>query len=48
MFYDAVHIQVIQIKEICVSMVCNGEKSELLKQAMVKNKKITKNYDGRT
>lgn len=48
MSYDAVYIQVIQIREICVRMVCNGEKPELLKSVMVKNKKMTKNYDGRT
>jgi hypothetical protein len=46
--YDALHLKVIQIKVICVSIVCNGEKPELLNSVVVKNKKTTKYYDGRT
>lgn len=45
---DTMHMKVIKIKEICVSVVCNGEKPELLKSVVAKNKKTTKNYDGRT
>jgi hypothetical protein len=45
--YDAVHLKVIRSKKICVSMVYKGEKPELLKSVVVKNKKTTKNYDGR-
>ena len=46
--YDAVHIKVIQIKEICVSVVWNGKKTELLKSVIVKNKNTAKKFDDRT